>query len=155
MVVSWRSSVSSRSLLWCISLLGLTVHALLRGMGALRRGVPLPWPGWWTPVVISNHGKTHLMYLDHVRPFGAVRIVPRFRFVFLVGPSDAQGSGSPGSVAVLFPVPFTVLLPVLPFGCGACELVLVTLSAGEVNQRVGRCTVVWCMCVLTDSAREF
>ena len=68
-MVSGRSSVSSRSLLWCISLLGLTVHALLRRMRTFRPGVPLPWPGWWTPVGVSNHGKTYHMYLDHVRPF--------------------------------------------------------------------------------------
>ena len=83
----------------------------------------------------------------------AVRIVSRFRFVFLVGPSDAQGERiTLFWWGFLFPVPFTVWLPVLPFGFGACACVG---NTGKVNQRVGRSPVVWCMCVLKDSAREF
>ena len=146
-MVNWR--------LWCISLLGLTVHALLRGMGTLRRGVPLPWPRWWTPVGVSNHGKTYCMYLDHVRPFGAVRIVPRFRFVFFFcGTVRRSGERIIGFWCGFVPCSFHCVASCSPFGFGACPLVGNTVT-GQVNQRVGRSRVVRCMCVLNDSAWEF
>ena len=151
-MVSGRSSVSSRSLFWCFSLLALTVRAFRRGMGTLRPGVPLPWPGWWTPVGVSNHGKTHRTYSDHVRPFELCGPCQGFVSCFLWDRPTLRRADHRVLVAFCSPVPFTAWLPVLPFGFSACAFVGNTV-VGNVNQRVGRSPVVWCMCALQDSAR--
>ena len=51
---SGRSIIPSRPLLCCISLRKVAARALRVRMATLRRGVPLRWPDWWTPVGVAG-----------------------------------------------------------------------------------------------------
>ena len=80
---SGRSIISSRLLLCCISLRKVAARDLRVRKATLRRGVPLRWPDWWTPVGVAG-------VLDNLFQYRLCRVQVRRRPLEGSGPAPAD-----------------------------------------------------------------